>query len=105
MLSKERILKTLDHKEPDSVPLFEICISNQVAEYYLGEKVFVWGTGTTTKTAIEIEMRDKEEYRQFMDKCFQNSLKTYHMAGLDMIPIYPTASYSTGITSSRPIRV
>ena len=26
-----------------------------------------------------------------MDDCFQNSLKVYHMAGLDMIPIYPTA--------------
>ena len=91
MNSKERILKTLKHKEPDTVPMFEIAVSDEVAEYYLGEKVYVWGTGTTTKTAIELEIKDKEEYRKFMDDCFQNSLLTYHRAGLDMIPIYPTA--------------
>jgi len=91
MQGKERITKALNHQEPDQVPLFEICISNQVAEYYLGKKVFVWGTGSTTKAAIEIEMKDREEYRKFMDDCFQNSLKVYYKAGLDMIPVYPTA--------------
>ncbi len=91
MNSKERILKTLSHGEPDRVPLFEIAVSNEVAHHYLGKKVYVWGTGTTTKTAIELEMKDKDEYRKFMDDCFQNSLETYHRAGLDMIPIYPTA--------------
>ena len=91
MNSKERILEVIKHREPDRVPIFEICISNQVAEYYLGKKVYVWGTGSTTKAAIETEMKDKEEYKKFMNDCFRNALEVYYKAGLDMIPIYPTA--------------
>lgn len=91
MNSRERILKSLKHKEPDRVPIFEIGINNQVAEYFLGKKVYIWGTGTTTKAAIEIEMKDKAEYKKFMDNCFQNSLEFFYKAGLDMIAIYPTA--------------
>jgi uroporphyrinogen-III decarboxylase len=91
MYSRERILKTLSHKEPDRVPIFEIAITNQVAEYFLGEKVYIWGSGATTKQAIEIEMKDKHEYKKFMNNCFQNALEVYYKAGIDMIPIYPTA--------------
>jgi len=90
MTSKERVRVTLGHQEPDRVPLFEIVIINTVAEHYLGRKTFVWGTGSTTKAQIEAEMRGSAEYRQFMDSCFQDALKVYHDAGLDMIPIYPT---------------
>lgn len=81
----------LRHQEADRVPLFEIAVSNQVAEHFLGEKVFVWGTGATTVAAIEAEMKGPKEYRKFMFDCFENSLRIYHEAGLDMIPIYPTA--------------
>lgn len=91
MTSRERVSTALRHQEADRVPLFEIAVSNQVAEYFLGEPVFVWGTGATTVAAIEAEMRDAAEYRQFMVDCFDNALRIYHLAGLDMIPIYPTA--------------
>jgi hypothetical protein len=91
MTSRERITAALGHREADRVPLFEIAVSNQVAEHFLGEKVFVWGTGATTVAAIEAEMRGASEYRKFMFDCFDNALRIYHLAGLDMIPIYPTA--------------
>lgn len=91
MTSRERVRTALSHREPDRVPIFEIVINNTVAEHYLGRKSYVWGTGSTTKAQLEAEMQGKKEYRAFMDTCFQDALKVYHDAGLDMIPVYPTA--------------
>lgn len=91
MNSRERILKAMHHKIPDRVPMFEIGINNQVAEYFLGRKVYVWGTGETTKVSLEAEMNGKEEFIKFINNCYQDALEVYYKAGLYMIPIYPTA--------------
>ena len=90
LTSRERVAIALHRGEPDRVPLFEIGINNQVAEYFLGRKEYVFGSGSTTMAAIEAELRGPAEYRAFMDRCYQNGLEIYSKAGLDMICIFPT---------------
>jgi hypothetical protein len=91
MDSRERILTTMEHRIPDRVGLFEICINNQVAQHFLGRKSYVWGTGETTKASLEAEMAGKDELKKFINNGYQDALEVYYKAGLDMIPIYPTA--------------
>jgi len=90
MYSRDRISITLNHKEPDRVPIFEIALSNKIAEYYLGKKVYIGGTGATTKEVIEAQMKDKKEYKKFIQECYLNSLEIYNKAGMDMIVISPS---------------
>ena len=92
MNSKERILKTLKHEEPDRVPLFEICISNKLGEYILGKKVNLWGLGSSTKAAIEIQLKgDLKEYKKFIEDSFLDSLELHNELGLDMMVCTPQA--------------
>jgi hypothetical protein len=91
MNSRERILKVINHEIPDRVPMFEIGINNAVAEYFLGRKSYIWGTGETTKASLEAEMQGKQEFIKFINNGYQDVLEVFYKAGLDMIPIYPTA--------------
>lgn len=61
MDSRTRILKALSHQEPDRVPLFEITINSELCEYILKKKVHPWGFGSSTKIAIELQMKKKLE--------------------------------------------
>lgn len=91
MDSRERVTVALKLKEPDRVPIFEIAVSSKIAEYFLGKKKYIWGTGETTKALIEAEMRSEDEYRSFIYDGYSNMLEVYYKAGLDMMLATPTA--------------
>jgi len=87
MNSKERILKTLNHEEPDRVPIFEMGVNNAAAEYFLGRKTFIYAFGISWKTGIDVLMRDKNEYKKLVENSFQDSLELNYKVGLDNVLI------------------
>jgi len=89
MNSRDRVLITLNHGQPDRVPIFEFCINNSIGEYFLNKKVYLVGMGDSTKAAIEAEIRGKKEYRKFVMDSFLNSVELYAKAGIDTVGLNP----------------
>jgi len=90
MNSKERVREALNRREPDRVPLFEFSINNRIAKHIVGRNVLIFGAGSTTKAAIDAEIRSQDEYKEFMSSSFLSQLQVYSKAGFDMITLVPT---------------
>nr|MDO8109802.1 uroporphyrinogen decarboxylase family protein [Candidatus Sigynarchaeota archaeon] len=89
MDAQTRILKTLDHEEPDKVPYFEIAITNKEITTHYG---FTPGSlGKALAVARFLPFRKKivdgaVEKREIVVKGMRGLVKFYKDAGIDMIP-------------------
>ena len=73
MNAKERILKTLDHEEPDHVPSVELSIDNlRICKHYNVKYVFQ-GTGAAVKRLYDSFSGDEEKLSEFIIE--QNKLQ------------------------------
>jgi len=64
MNARERILKTLDHEEPDKVPSFELSIDNLSICNHFGEKYVFQGIVKSFSDAYELFKGDTEQLTQ-----------------------------------------
>lgn len=76
MNSRERILRTLDHKEPDTVPMMELQVDPPLMEAITAETI----TGLATSTHLGLTERGGGGNLDVFVKC-------YKQLGLDMIPL------------------
>ena len=67
MNSKERVKTTLNHIEPDRVPVFELSINNKVSSDILGRKTSIGG-GVSYKNAIIANMGSENDRRRSFKK-------------------------------------
>ena len=75
MNAKERILKTLDHEEPDRVPSVEFSIDNlRICKHYNVKYVFQ-GTGAAIKRLYDSFSGDEEKLSEFIIE--QNKRKSF----------------------------
>lgn len=82
--SVERVKATLDHTEPDRVPLFELSINNKVSSDILGRKTFIGG-GISYKNSIIANMGSEGDLRRCFREGFDDTMELYSKAGLDIV--------------------
>lgn len=71
MTSKERVLTTLDHREPDRVPYFEQGVASRVASEILGRKAHTGGGGFR-RNGTEAAMRGSDAYAEYVETYIQD---------------------------------
>jgi len=90
MTKKERVKMALSHKEPDSVPLFELTVANPVLESVLGKKITGFGTGEAKMAGIRAAMEGREARRAIIRENVEGMLEMYSKVGFDMFWFRPT---------------
>ena len=98
MNSKERVKTTLNHIEPDRVPIFELSINNEVSSDILGRKTFIGGS-ISYRNAIIANMDSEKDLRMSFRNGFNDTLELYKKANLDIVwlkiqkyltPVFPS---------------
>ena len=91
MNSKERVLKSLAHEEPDRVPLFELAFSAKLAGEILGrEAFFPRNGGFTLKKILEANASGRKERKAAVREGTQTQIEVYTKLGYDIIFFIPT---------------
>ena len=96
MDAKERILKTINHEEPDYVPSFEISIDNLAIYNHFNVKYGYQGSGDLLKKTFDLLKGDTELLKKFVDKSNKVSdsltpaIGLYKKVGIDLCSIYLT---------------
>lgn len=92
MNGKERVKTTLDHKEPDRVPLIEVAVGNRLGSSVVGRDVNIFFSGDAIRNLIKAntkeDHRDKEE---FALEGFRAQLEVFSRLGIDAVPAMPGA--------------
>ncbi len=106
MNAKERIMKTLNHEEPDKVPAFEGSIDNlTICEHY-GEKYGYQGIGKTLKLVSTIVPFKNKIIRKLFSsesavkKSIRATARLYRKIGIDLLAaplsMFPVKFYKWG---------
>ena len=96
MDAKERVLKAINHEEPDKVPSFEISIDNLKIYNHFGLKYGYQGNGDLLKKTYDLLKGDTAFLKKFVDKSSKVSdtltpaIELYMNLGIDLCPIYVT---------------
>ncbi|NHJ25306.1 MAG: hypothetical protein EAX89_12065 [Candidatus Lokiarchaeota archaeon] len=97
MDAKERVLKAVNHEEPDQVPSFEVSIDNLKIYTHFGLKYGYQGNGDLLKKTYDLLKGDTKFLKKFIDKSSKVSdtltpaIELYMKAGIDLCPIYITS--------------
>lgn len=92
MNGKERVKKTLDHKEPDRVPLIEVAAGNTLASAVLGREVNIFFSGDAIKNLIEANTIERNIDKDvFAEKGYMDQLDFFATMGIDAVPAMPGA--------------
>ncbi|MFX0060270.1 MAG: hypothetical protein ACFE8J_18390, partial [Candidatus Heimdallarchaeota archaeon] len=95
MNAQERILRTINHEEPDQIPSFETSVDNlNVCKYY-GEKYFINEVVKMQKLCYNVCFRNEKLLNRFMHFMSQKEfgikraiepwIKLYAKIGFDMV--------------------
>jgi hypothetical protein len=102
MNAKERILKTLNHEEPDRIPSFEGSIDNlKIYEYY-GEKYAYQGIGKLFRSiSLNSEVINKAlRSKVSIKKGIENTSNLYRKVGIDLmgapLSMFPVKYFKSG---------
>jgi hypothetical protein len=90
MNSKERVKAAFAHKEPDRVPVFELCVNQPVAEAIMGREMFV-GIGARLLGPVFYEYAMKKQLPLLAGRIIMDHIKLYEELDLDIItmPMVP----------------
>jgi hypothetical protein len=85
MISKERVKISLEHQEPDRVPLCEIWVNDLVISAIMGRSVSAGiGSGTPHYQALRAAIKGRKELKLFMRKAISDHFEFCEKAGLDI---------------------
>jgi len=82
--SKERVLTTLAHREPDRVPYFEQGVASNVASDILGRPAHTGG-GRFRRDGIEAAMRGSDAYAEYVQTLIQDWGDLIEELGFDVV--------------------
>ena len=100
MTRKERIRTTLDHREPDRVPMFELTVANPVLESVLSRRIEGFGTGEAKAAGIRAAMLGAEARRALIKRNVEGMMEFFEQVGYEMFWFRPTdflATFAMGL--------
>ena len=92
MTARERIIKTIDHEEPDFVPSFEASIDNLAVCKHFKVKYGLLGAGQAYKIVYDMKFENSEQFNKLMGEFnsfkmgLPNVVKLYKRIGIDLVP-------------------
>ena len=86
MNSKERVLTTFKHKEPDRVPISDQLIVSKVASEILGRHAYTGG-GEFERDSIELLLKGERYF--LVNRYIEDTLELHQKLDLDFIVVYP----------------
>jgi len=90
MTRTERVRTTLDHREPDRVPLFELTVANPVLESVLGRRIEGFGTGEAKAAGIRAGMQGAEARRTLIKRNVEGMMEFFEKVGYEIFWFRPT---------------
>jgi len=102
MDAQERILKTLDHEEPDKIPSFELSIDNLTICQHYGINYYLQGISKTFSDTFNLCEGDRDRFtqtiqaamasRSYLKNAIKNYLDLYYKAEIELVNI-PLSGY------------
>ena len=102
MNAQERVLKTLNHEEPDKVPSFELSIDNLTICNYYNVQYYLQGLSKSFKETFDLCRGDSKmftktiqavlESRSYLKNAIKNYLDLYYKIGIELVNI-PLSGY------------
>lgn len=86
MTAKERVEAAINHREPDTVPVFELSINSPAASDIMGRQMFVGFGGWLVGKVFSEWMMDGRAI-ELAIRIFQDSIELYSHLGLDIYPM------------------
>ena len=91
MTGKERVRITLNHQEPDRVPIWELGFQNAVARRIMGRDVLLTvGGGSTMLAVLKANARGRLARQEVISSIVDDTLTFYSLMGFDMVRVRPT---------------
>jgi len=87
MNSKERVKKAFAHKEPDRIPVFELCVNSPQGSKILGREALVGTGGATWQRRTELLVNGRRD--ELIEKHAQDTIELYQKLGYDILVIDP----------------
>ena len=91
MRGKERVRVTLDHREPDRVPIWELGFHNATASRILGRDVLLTtGGGKTVLAMLKAGSEGRPARREAISRIVDDTMTFYSHMGYDLVRVRPT---------------
>lgn len=92
MNGKERVKTTLEHIEPDRVPLIEVAVGNKLGSAVMGREVNIFFSGDAIKNLIEANTKESPiDKKEFALKGYKDQLEVFSKLNIDAVPAMPGA--------------
>ena len=92
MTGKERVKVSLDHQEPDRVPMMEVAAGNKLASAILGRKANIFFSGDAIKNLVIMNAEDvQQNQKSFAVQGYTDQMDFFDMMGIDAVPVMPGA--------------
>jgi hypothetical protein len=92
MTGKERVKASLNHHEPDRVPMMEVAAGNTLASKVLGRQVNIFFSGDAIKNLVIMNMdATPGEKKDFAVQGYIDQLEFFDRMGIDGVPVMPGA--------------
>lgn len=91
MTGKERVHITLNHREPDRVPIWELGFHNAVARRIMGRDVLLTvGGGKTVLAVLEANAQGRSARQGVISRIVDDTMTFYSHMGYDLVRLRPT---------------
>jgi len=88
---KQRVRVTLNHQEPDTVPIWELGFHNSVARRIMGRDVLLTvGGGRTALAVLKANALGRSARQQVISRIVDDTMRFYSHMGYDMVRVRPT---------------
>ncbi len=92
MTGKERVRISLNHQEPDRVPMMEVAASNRLASAILGREANIFFSGDAIRKLVLMNIDSTPEKKgDFAIQGYTDQLDFFNIMGIDAVPVMPGA--------------
>ena len=91
MNGKQRVQITLNHQEPDRVPIWELGFHNAVARRIMGREILLpTGAGRTVRAVLQANTQGRTARQAVIGQIVNDTMEFYHHMGYNLVRFRPT---------------
>jgi hypothetical protein len=91
MNGKQRVRTTLNHQEPDQVPIWELGFHNAVARRIMGREILLpAGAGRTVRAVLQANSQGRTARQAVISQIVNDTMEFYHWMGYNLVRFRPT---------------
>jgi len=91
MNGKQRVQITLNHQEPDQVPIWELGFHNAAARRIMGRDILLpTGAGRTVRAVLQANAQGRTARQAVISQIVNDTMEFYHRMGYNLVRFRPT---------------